>query len=477
MALPNVEVIVIEQTKVSPPPGSVPTTSLPLTFFDLPWLLNFSHMQRPYFYDFPHPTNHFLETLLPSLKNSLSLTLQHFFPLAGNLRLPPPPAKPHILFTDGDSVSLTVAESTADFHFLSANHPLPVRAFDPFVPKFAPALVVDGTRVEPLLALQATVFPNSGICIGIRRNHVVSDGKAFHHFMKSWASICNTGGDLITRLDRELRPPSHDRTAIKDQYGLELELLNAWWSTTLASARNDDGDEERPVLDCGTIDNVRAPFILHRVQIERLKSWVTNQLANDESSSSFHMSSFIVTCALIWVCLAKSEERNSALNTDKDDEPYYFAFVAECRSRLEFPLPTTYFGNCMKICFAPVKRKELLRENGIVAAAKAIGKEVGELNEESLKKFENWMMKFKKIKELGWQHVTVTGSPKLGVYEADFGWGRPKKSETVHFSDATTISLAESRDEKSGVEVGLALNKDRLSRFGAILEETLTHLA
>lgn len=126
----------IEQTKVSPPPGSVPTTSLPLTFFDLPWLLNFSHMQRPYFYDFPHPTNHFLETLLPSLKNSLPLTLQHFFLLAGNLRLPPPPAKPHILFTDGDSVSLTVVESTADFHFLSANHPLPVRAFDPFVPKF-----------------------------------------------------------------------------------------------------------------------------------------------------------------------------------------------------------------------------------------------------------------------------------------------------------------------------------------------------
>ncbi|EXB94478.1 Anthocyanin 5-aromatic acyltransferase [Morus notabilis] len=312
MALPNMEVKVIEQAKVSPPPGSVPKTSLPLTFFDMPWLLNCNHMQRVYFYEFPHPTNHFLETLLPSLKNSLSLTLQHFFPLAGNLVCPPPPAKPNILFTDGDSVSLTVAQSTADFHFLSANHLLPVRAFDPFVPKFSPTRLEDGTRVEPLLAVQVTVFPNFGICIAVQRNHAGSDGRAFHHFMKSWALLSKTGGDLA-RLDRELRLPSHDRAAIKDQYGLELEILNEWWS--LGSTSKDE--DERRVRDGRTIHNIRSTFPLSQVQMERLKQWVAKQLANDKSSSSFHMSSFISTCALIWVCLAKSVERNSAFNTDR----------------------------------------------------------------------------------------------------------------------------------------------------------------
>ncbi|GMN55184.1 hypothetical protein TIFTF001_024302 [Ficus carica] len=53
-----------------------------------------------------------------------------------NLVCPPPPAKPHILFTDDDSVSLTTTKSTADFNFLSANHPWPVRALRPHLSHF-----------------------------------------------------------------------------------------------------------------------------------------------------------------------------------------------------------------------------------------------------------------------------------------------------------------------------------------------------
>ncbi|EXB94480.1 Malonyl-coenzyme A:anthocyanin 3-O-glucoside-6''-O-malonyltransferase [Morus notabilis] len=474
MALLSEEVKVIEQTKVFPPPGSVPTTSLPLTFLDLQWLLS-HHMQRTYFYEFPHPINHFLETLLPSLKSSLSLTLQHFFPFAANLVCPPPPARPHILFTDGDSVSLTVVESTADFNFLTAHHPRPVKALYPLVPKLAPARVEGDKRIEPLMALQLTVFPDSGICIGVRFNHVVADGKTLHHFLKSWALICKTGGDS-TLLAQELRLPSHDRATIKGPHGQELAFLNTWWSLASTWKNDNDDDDEKSVLDCRNIDNVRATFVLPRARIEKLKHWLTNQLSKDENSTSFHMSSYVATCALIWACLAKSEAKNSTEKINKDDEPYYFAIVAECRSRLEFPLPATYFGNCLAVSFVPVKRKELLGENGTVAAAKAIGKEVREMNKQALKELENWVMKYKKIEESHRQHVTVTGSPKFGLYEVDFGWGRPKKSEAVHFSDSSTFSLVESRDEKGGVEVGLTLSRDRMSRFSAILEKILSEL-
>ncbi|EXC13928.1 Malonyl-coenzyme A:anthocyanin 3-O-glucoside-6''-O-malonyltransferase [Morus notabilis] len=413
-----------------------------------------------------------LRTRLPSLKHSLSLTLQHFFPFAANLILPPPPMKPHILFAEGDSaVSLTVAESAADFHFLSANHPRPVRALDPFVPKLAPARVDGDTRVEPIMALQFTVFPNSGICIGLRCNHVAGDARSLHHFMKSWALVCKTGGDL-TSLDGDSGLPSLDRTAVKDPYGLELVFLKAWWS--LASTwKNED---QRSVLDTDDHHSLRATVVLCRDKIERLRHWITNQLANDnENSTTLHMSSFVVISALIWVCLAKSEERNSKVNKD-DDDPYYFAFVEECRSRLEFPLPTTYFGNCLTVCFALVKAAELLGENGVATAAKAIGKEVGELNRKPLKELENFLIKFKKIKDSGWKHVTVVGSPKFDLYETDFGWGRPKKCESIHFRDSTAFLIAQSRDEKGGAEVSLVLSKDQMSRFNAILEEILMGL-
>ncbi|GMN61205.1 hypothetical protein TIFTF001_030288 [Ficus carica] len=112
----------------------------------------------------------------------------------------------------------------------------------------------------------------------------------------------------------------------------------------------------------------------------------------------------------------------------------------------------------------------------MVAAAKAIGKEVTrllEISSEALTEMtEKSVMKFKEVTER-WQYVSVAGSPKLGVYETDFGWGRPKKSESVHVMDSTTFSLAESRDERGGIEVSLALNKDRMSRFSTILEESL----
>ncbi|KAL4273781.1 hypothetical protein GQ457_13G017800 [Hibiscus cannabinus] len=83
---------VLEDSGVSPPPGSVPTTSLPLTFFDTSWI-TCRHMKHLFFYEFPFPPSHFIENTFPDLKTSLSLALQQFFPFAGHLRLrlPQPP--------------------------------------------------------------------------------------------------------------------------------------------------------------------------------------------------------------------------------------------------------------------------------------------------------------------------------------------------------------------------------------------------
>lgn len=72
MAQPD-RVIILKQFQVAPPPNSVPTTSLPLTFLDIPWLLR-CPMQRLFFYELPHSTHHFTQTILPTLSPSLSNT-------------------------------------------------------------------------------------------------------------------------------------------------------------------------------------------------------------------------------------------------------------------------------------------------------------------------------------------------------------------------------------------------------------------
>jgi hypothetical protein len=79
-------------------------------------------VQRIFFYEFPHQTSLFFNTLLPKLKRSLSHTLFHFYPLLGHLIWPHDSHKPIIKHLKGNSLLLTVAESDADFNNLSGNN-------------------------------------------------------------------------------------------------------------------------------------------------------------------------------------------------------------------------------------------------------------------------------------------------------------------------------------------------------------------
>ncbi|KAK8477948.1 hypothetical protein V6N11_018596, partial [Hibiscus sabdariffa] len=151
---------IIEDSVVFPPHGWVlQASTLPLTFFDIHWLGS-SPMQRLFFYDFPHSCSHFIQTVLPNLKSSLSLALQHFFPLAGNLVLPPPPQMPYIRIGHGDSVRFIAKESTGDFGHLVGDHARDSEEFQALLPKLKKA-----QKVKPLMAVQTTVFPGAGIAL------------------------------------------------------------------------------------------------------------------------------------------------------------------------------------------------------------------------------------------------------------------------------------------------------------------------
>jgi hypothetical protein len=333
------------------------------------------------------------------------------------------------------------------------------------VPQLPPTRVSsDNTRVIPLMSMQVTVFPNEGICIGITFFHAAADGSAFHHFMKSWASICRTGGDL-TCLDRS--PPFHDRAVIKDPNRLEhifLEELGNWGSAW-------KGKEDKDLMINEIGEKVRATFVLGRAHIEGLKQWVRGQCMNKEDLEPLHISTFVATCALIWVCLIKSQH-SGVSNFSDNSKLCYFIFAADCRNRLKFTIPSTYFGNCIAPCLVPLERCELVGETGIFEAVKAIGNKVRQLETEALRGAETWLLDWKEKSETV-NLVSVAGSPRLGVYETDFGWGRPKKSEVVHIDVTGAFSLAECRDEDGAIEVGLALSRRNIGDFTAIWEQSL----
>ncbi|XVF34540.1 hypothetical protein REPUB_Repub18cG0067800 [Reevesia pubescens] len=117
------------------------------------------------------------------------------------------------------------------------------------------------------------------------------------------------------------------------------------------------------------------------------------------------------------------------------------------------------------------KKSELLGDNGILVAAKAIGREVMELEKAPVKGAETLPSKTKEILKSGDPVIRFVASPKLGVYKVDFGWGRPRKTEVASIGSLGSLSvfsIAESRNEEGGVEIRLALAPDDLKSFDSV---------
>ncbi|KAL5854480.1 hypothetical protein ACOSQ3_004291 [Xanthoceras sorbifolium] len=249
--------------------------------------------QRIFFYKMPHPTLHFTQTILPCLKQSLSLSLLHFFPLAANLMCPPPPHDPYILYDENNgNVQVTTVESDADFNHSVANHACDVKALKSLVPKLPLHCLSSSsntTHVVPIMAIQFTVFPNSGISVGITLNHTAADGRSFNHFLKFWASMNRSRGEDLTSLSL----PLHNKDMIEDPDRLSSISLQ---ELRKLENLNTSGNHQVPP------DNVLITLVLKQTKIKQLKHWIAtadNQQQSKIYDDEIRISTFTVACAFI----------------------------------------------------------------------------------------------------------------------------------------------------------------------------------
>ncbi|KAG6583447.1 Phenolic glucoside malonyltransferase 2, partial [Cucurbita argyrosperma subsp. sororia] len=439
---------IIEICKVAPPPeasrAAAMPSSLPLTYFDLLWL-RFYPVQRLFFYELPSNDISFVDEIVPKLKSSLSLTLRHYLPLAGNLVWLPQSEFPTIEFVDGDGVSLMVAESDADFYQLSGNGLREASEFHPLVP-----LLPDSHDRAAAIAIQVTTFPNKGYSIGITCHHAILDGKTSTSFIKSWAQIC---------MDQSSVPitnpmPDYNRSVIDDPKGLAKIYTNAWLKL--------DGPDNRSLklkLPKAKPSLIRRTFEFTHQNLEKLKQWVLKK--NDEK-----MSSFVVATAYLCVCAAKLEGLR--------DGKLLFAFSADGRSRLKPQVGLNYFGNCWISCIVCIERIKLLGEKGIALACEEISKAIKNLGGGGgLEGLENYGTLVSEVtndysKEMA---LTLAGSPRFGVYNADFGWGKPMKVEIVSAESPSMFTLSDSRNSDVGMEIGVVKERDQMEAFAALFNE------
>ncbi|KAG2325264.1 hypothetical protein Bca4012_039753 [Brassica carinata] len=450
---------VIENVRVSPATKSSDQSAnsftLPLTFFELRWI-KFHPNQRVIFYRLTESSSSqtFHSHILPNLKLSLSLVLRYYLPLAGRLTWDPQHPKPSIIVSEHDTVSLTVAETDADFSFLSSNGLRPATLFHPLVPELE---ISDDSAT--LLSVQITLFPNQGFCIGIASHHSVNDGTTSAMFIKSWAHICRSQEHTEFPLLPKDLTPTFDRTVINIPSGLEFKLIEFLSS-------KDSGDFKTlkpPPLDEVSPDVVRATVELTSEDIEKLRARVKN-----ESELELHLSAFVIAYAYSWTCAVKARGGNP-------NRPVRFTYTADFRSRLDPPLPATYFGSCVfPIGWLQYEARAFLKEDGFTKAVEILSESVKILGSKGIESlFEDYVQRAKNsIPDA--QAGSVAGSTRLAINRTDFGWGRPVKTEFVSIDRSEAFSMLERRDDSGGVEIGVCLKKGEMNTFLSLFKDGLS---
>lgn len=86
-----------------------------------------------------------------------------------------------------------------------------------------------GFKKIGLLAVQVTLFPGTGICLGITNHHTIGDGRSIVGFIKAWSSIAmhfQEDDDYLSPAKLLNSLPFYDRSVIKDPSG----FAKTFWS-------------------------------------------------------------------------------------------------------------------------------------------------------------------------------------------------------------------------------------------------------
>jgi hypothetical protein len=438
------------------PQSSTKTTSIPLTSLDIFWL-RFHPVERIFFYTLPNSQSHpsfFFQTIVPNLKSSLSLNLQHFLPVAGKIIWDSKSQNPKIQYTPNDGVSLFIAESDSDFNYVIENTPHETSLSRSFIPHLEST-----DSFASIISIQITFFPRSGFSIGISTHHAVFDGKSSTMFIKAWAYLSkktietNESPTLLPELE-----PLFNREIIKDP---KIKML----PIEKGNERSLEILPFEPKLN----DYVRATFELKHEDLDKIKQRVlsTWEISDTRESKPQNLSSFVLTCAYSLVCIAKAIHE-----VENDKEKFAFAFGVDCRARLEPPIPNNYFGNCISGQFIDTQPLDFIKEDGVFLVAKSIYEKINMINEKGAleRDINNVCDKFSSLSSEGFEVMGVAGSNRFCVYEIDFGWGRPEKVEIVSIDRGLTIGLAKRND---GIEIGVVLNKHVMDHFSTLFLEGL----
>lgn len=227
--------------------------------------------------------------------------------------------------------------------------------------------------------------------------------------MSSWAEICSGSSTISV-------PPFLDRTKSRNTR-VKLDIPPP---SDPNATSNGDGDANNPQATSNGNAEADPPlreklFKFSETSIDKIKSKL------NESNGSKPFSTFQSLSVHIWrhVTIARNL---------KPEDITVFTVFADCRKRVDPPMPESYFGNLIQAIFTGTAAGLLLAnppEFGAAMIQKAIEAHSAKAIEERNQEWES-APKIFQFKDAGVNCVAVGSSPRFKVYEVDFGWGKPE---------------------------------------------------
>ncbi|KAL7614323.1 hypothetical protein Lser_V15G09399 [Lactuca serriola] len=384
----HLKVEILNKTHVKPQ-KSLGKKECQLVTFDLPYIA-FYYNQKLLIYK--GGVDKFEDTV-EKLKDGLRVVLEDFHQLAGKLDKDEDGVFKVVYDDDMEGVEVVsaTAESIETADLMDEDGTIKLKELMPY----NGVLNIEGLH-RPLLSIQMTKLKD-GLALGCTFNHAILDGTSTWHFMSSWAEICNGSKSISVQ-------PFLDRTQARNTR-VKLDL------TPPAQQNGDAKPAAAPPLR-------EKIFRFSESAIDKIKAKVN---ANPPEGSTKPFSTFQSLSTHIWHAVTRARQL-------KPEDYTVYTVFADCRKRVDPPMPDSYFGNLIQAIFT-VTAAGLLQANPPEFAASMIQKAIDAHDAKAIegrnKEWESNPVIFQ-YKDAGVNCVAVGSSPRFKVYDVDFGFGKPE---------------------------------------------------
>ncbi|CAJ1953313.1 unnamed protein product [Sphenostylis stenocarpa] len=375
---------------------SKPTPHCTLLLSEYEQIKAFTHAILIYVYK-PDPLNKNISKMVEIIRNSLRDVLVHYYPLAGRLRM----IKGRRWEMECNAMGVQLLEAEAAGTLNDYGDFEPNDTIKHLIPKLDYTEPIDNL---PLFMAQLTRFSCGGVCIGIATSTIVVDGISATHFINSWAKLAREG--TLEKHDM----PLLNKVVMSSDSKPQFEHRE-FKSLPLVLGHSDSMEESKKET---TLTVVK----LSKEMVESLK-----KKANQDNEGRAY-SRYESISAHIWRCVVKARD-------GEDNQPTVVSIAAGARSRLNPPLPLTYFGNVTYPTLTPTCLSRDIVSKPLSYVAHKIREAIEVLTDEYLR---SGFAFIRKENDVGWLRDTFLGNPNLSIwswlssmpiYGPDFGWGRP----------------------------------------------------